>query len=160
MPCAFHLEHADGLAARQHLVGLGVVERDAQEIDLDAALAHEPHRGLQHGQRLEAEEVELHQARRLDPFHVELGHRHVRFRIAIERHQLGERPVADHDAGRVRRGVAVQAFELLRDVEGARDHRIASRSACRRGSSSIARLSVTGLAGFCGTSLQSLSTCP
>ena len=43
---AFHLEHADRLAARQHLVGLGVVERNAQKIDLDAALAHEAHRRL------------------------------------------------------------------------------------------------------------------
>ena len=34
----FHLEHADGLAARQHLVGFSVVERDAQKIDVDAAL--------------------------------------------------------------------------------------------------------------------------
>ncbi len=79
----------------------------------------------QHGQRLQAEEVELHQPRLLDPFHVELGDRHVGFRIAVERHQLGQRPVADHDAGGVGRGVAVQAFELLRDVEGAPHHRIA-----------------------------------
>ena len=48
-----------------------------------------------------------------------------RFRIAIERHHLGQRPLADHDAGGVGRGVAVQAFELLRDVEGAPHHRIA-----------------------------------
>ena len=88
-------------------------------------LRSERHRGLQHGERLEAEEVELHQTRLLDPFHVELGHRHDRFRIAVERHHLGERPLADHDAGGVGRGVAVQAFELLRDVEGAGDHRIA-----------------------------------
>ena len=81
-------------------------------------------RGLQHGQRLQAEEVELHQPRLLDPFHVELGHRQVGFRIAIDRHQFGERPVADHDAGRMGRGVAVQAFELHRDVEGAPHHRL------------------------------------
>ena len=85
----------------------------------------QPHRGLQHGQRLQAEEVELHQPGLLDPFHVELGDRHVGLRIAVERHQLGQRPVADHDAGGVGRGVAVQALELLRDVEGALDHRIA-----------------------------------
>jgi len=30
---------------------------------------------LQHGERLEAEEVELHQPRLLDPFHVELRRR-------------------------------------------------------------------------------------
>ena len=47
------------------------------------------------------------------------------FRIAIERHQLGQRPLADDDAGGMGRGVAVQAFELLRDVEGALHHRIA-----------------------------------
>ena len=82
------------------------------------------HRGLEHGERLQAEEVELHQSRLLDPFHVELGHRQVGFRIAIHRHQFGERPVADHDAGRMGRGVAVQPFELHRDVEGAPHHRL------------------------------------
>ncbi len=35
-----------------------------------------------------------------------------------------------------------------------------SRSACSFGSPSIALASVTGAAGFCGTSLQSLSTWP
>ena len=121
----FQLEDADRFGARQHGVGLLVVERDRRELDLDPAPAHQLDRGLQHGQRLEAEEVELHQARLLDPFHVELGDRHRRFRIAIERHHLGERPVADHDAGGVGRGVAVQSFELLGDVEGAPHHRIA-----------------------------------
>ena len=101
---------------------------------------------LQHGQRLQAEEVELHQPRRLDPFHVELGDRHVGFRIAVERHELGERPVADHDAGGVRRGVAVEPFELQRDVEQrARPPDRASRSACSCGSPSIACASVTGV---------------
>ena len=99
----------------------------------------QPHRGLQHGQRLQAEEVELHQARLLDPFHVELGHRHVGFRIAVERHQFGERPVADDDAGGVRRGVAIEALELERDVEGALDDRIAVALGLQ------ARLAVDGL---------------
>ena len=71
----------------------------------------------QHRQGLEAEEVELHQPRRLDIFHVELGDRHVRARIAVERDQLVERPVADDHAGGVGRGVARQAFELHRQVE-------------------------------------------
>ena len=121
----FQLEDAHRLGARQHGVGLLVVERDRREIDLDAALAHQRHRGFQHGERLEAEKVEFHQAGLLDPFHVELGHRHVGFGIAIERHHLGERPLADHDAGGMGRGVAVQAFELLRDVEGAPHDRVA-----------------------------------
>ena len=76
---------------------------------------------LQHRQRLEAEEVELHQPRRLDIFHVELGDRHVRARIAVERDQLVERAVADDHAGGVGRGVARQAFQLHRQVEQALD---------------------------------------
>ena len=116
----FHLEHADRLAARQHFVGLGVVERQIGEIDVDAAPLHQLDRAIEHGQRGEAEKVEFDEPGRLDPFHVELGDRHQRFRIAIERHQFAQRPVADDDAGGVRRGVAVQAFELLRDIERAR----------------------------------------
>ena len=46
-------------------------------------------------------------------------------RIAVERHQLLERPVADHHAGGVRGGVAIEAFELLGDLQQARDHRLA-----------------------------------
>ena len=90
-----------------------------------AALAQKCHRGLQHGERLETEKIEFHQAGLLNPFHVELGHRHQRFRIAVERHHLGERPLADHQARSVGRGVPVQAFELLRDVEGALHDRVA-----------------------------------
>ena len=105
-------------------VGRRIVERQRRQIDIDAALLQQLHRDVEHRQRLQAEEVELHQSRRLDPFHVELGHRHVGLRIAIERHQFAQRPVADHDAGGVGRGVAGQAFEALRDVEGARHHRV------------------------------------
>ena len=89
------------------------------EIDLDAAPADQLDRAFEHGQRLQAEEVELHQPGLLDIFHVELGDRHVGARIAVHRHQLRQRPVADDDAGGVRRGVAVEAFELLGDVEQA-----------------------------------------
>ena len=120
----FNLEHADHVAARQHLVAPASSSGRVAQIDLDAALLQQLHRDVEHRQRLQAEEVELHQARRLDPFHVELGHRHVGFRIAVERHQLAQRPVADHDAGGVGRGVPGQALEALRDVEGARHHRV------------------------------------
>ena len=89
---------------------------------MDIALPEQLDRDVEHRQRLQAEEVEFHQPCRLDPFHVELGHRHVGFGIAIQRHQFAQRPVADHDAGRVGGGVPGQAFEALGDVEGARDH--------------------------------------
>ena len=121
----FQLEDAHRFGAGEHGVGFFVVERDRRKIDVDVALAQQRDRRLQHGKCLEPEKIELHQARLLDPFHVELGHRHVGLRVAVERHHLGERPLSDHDPGGVRGGVAVQAFEPLRDVEGARDHRIA-----------------------------------
>ena len=82
------------------------------------------HGDVEHGQRLQAEEVELHEAGRLDPFHVELGHRHVGLGIAVERHELAQGAIADHDAGGVGRGMPRQAFEALGDVEGARHHRV------------------------------------
>ncbi len=44
-------------------------------------------------------------------------------RIAVERHALAQGPVADDDAGGMRRSVAVQPFELLGDGEGAGDDR-------------------------------------
>ena len=52
-----------------------------------------------------------------DIFHVELGDRHVGARIAVERHELIERPVADDDAGGVGRGVPGKSLELHRQVE-------------------------------------------
>ena len=122
---AFHLEHAHRLAVRQHLVSLGVVERQAGKIEIDAAPPHQLDGAIEYRERFQAEKIKLHQARRLDPFHVELGHRHQGFGIAVERHQLGQRPIADDDAGGVRGGVAVKPFEPLRDVEGAPGDRIA-----------------------------------
>ncbi len=121
---AFNLEHADHFAARQHGVTWRIVDRQRTKIEFDIALLQQLHGNIEHGQRLQAEEVELDQAGRLHPFHVELGDRHVGFRIAIERHQLAQRPVTDHHAGGVGRSMAGQALELLRDGEGARYHRI------------------------------------
>ena len=123
----FNLEHADHLTARQHGVGVLVIERNAGEVDVDTAAADELHRRLQHGQRLQAEEVEFHEPRLLDIFHVELGDRHIRARIAIHRHQLRQRPVADDDAGGMRRGMAIESFELLRRVEQRLDDRLLFR---------------------------------
>ena len=134
---AFELEHADRIgpapAARSSCVSSS---GELGKIDVDAAAAlDELDRLLQHGQRLEAEEVELHEARRLDQLPVELGDGEARLGIAVERHQLVERPVADHHAGGVRGGVAVEAFQLLRDLQQARHHRLA-----------VARLLQLGLA--------------
>ncbi len=87
------------------------------EIDVDAALCEQGDAGRERGQRLQAEKVEFHETRRLDPFHVELGRRHVGLGIAIERHEFVERPVADDDARGVGRGVGVEPFERLGDFQ-------------------------------------------
>ena len=92
-------------------------DRRLEELDLDALLGEQPLPFLEYRQGLEAEEVELHQPRGLDIFHVELRDRHVRARVAIERDQLVERAVADDDAGSVGGSVARQALELHRQVE-------------------------------------------
>ena len=114
---AFHLEDPVGIAFGQHPEGRLVIERDLRDVDLVPADLLD--RLLDHGEGFQAEEVELHQARRLDPFHVELGgrQRFLAVGIAVERHELVERPVADHDAGGMGRGVAVEALELQRQVD-------------------------------------------
>jgi hypothetical protein len=55
------------LAARQHLVARRVVERQRRQIEIDAALLEQLHRDVEHGQRLQAEEVEFHEARLARP---------------------------------------------------------------------------------------------
>ena len=64
---AFHLEHADHIAPRQHLVACGIVDRQRREIDVDIALLEQLDRDVEHGERLQAEEVELHEARPARP---------------------------------------------------------------------------------------------
>ena len=61
-------------------------------------------------------------------------------RIAVERHQLVERPVADHHAGGVGRGVAIEALELLARFRAG----VATIGSLSRASCSL-RLAVDGL---------------
>ena len=109
---AFKLEHTGAISPGQQLETLTIVERQLGDIDLVAT--DEVAGLLDHRQRLEAEEVELHEPRRLDPLHVELGgwQRLPAVGIAIKRHQRVEWPVADHDTGGMSRCIAVEAFEL------------------------------------------------
>src|SRR3546814_8457154 len=72
----FKLEHAVRLAPAHHLERLLFVEGDEREVDVDAAAGQQRAGALQHRQRLEAEEVELHQAGLLDELH-EIGRAHV-----------------------------------------------------------------------------------
>ena len=113
----FELEHAQRIAALQQLVSGCVVEREACRVELDAPPPQQHARGLDHGQRFQAQKVELHEASGFRPFHVELGRRQLGPCIAIERHELDQGTVGDDDAGGVGRGVAVKPFEPLADIE-------------------------------------------
>ncbi|QYU67449.1 DUF3857 and transglutaminase domain-containing protein [Leptolyngbya sp. 15MV] len=117
----FELEDAGRIPAREHRVGGFVVERKLREIERDALRGQQLHRAFQHRQRLEAEEVELHQARAFHMLHRILRDEHLGPRVLVERHDLHQRAAADDDAGGVGGGVAVAAFQLLRDVEQAGD---------------------------------------
>ena len=66
-----------------------------------AWLGQQIDRFLQHRKRLQPKEVKLHKSRGFDEFHIELGDRHIRTRIAVKRDQFGERPVANHNTGRM-----------------------------------------------------------
>ena len=68
------LEDADRVAAGEHLEGLGVVERDRLDVDLDPARAADDlDRVLDHVEVAQAEEVHLQQADLLDRAHRVLG---------------------------------------------------------------------------------------
>ena len=76
---------------------------------------------MQDGQRGEAEEVKFHQARLFDVLHRILRDEEFGTWIAIEWDKLDQRAVADHHAGCVGRGVAIQALDLESDLQQSRD---------------------------------------
>ena len=114
---AFHLEHPARIAARQHFIRLGVIQRQPIQIKIDAQLLEKANRALQDRQRRQPEEVELHQPRLLDIFHRVLRHQEVRLRISVQRHQVDQWPVADHHAGGMGAGVTIQTLDLQGDLQ-------------------------------------------
>ena len=89
----------------------------SRSISIRALLPDEVDGVAEDRQVRQAEEVELQQAERLDPVHLVLGHERVGVRRLLERHQLGQRLAADHDAGGVGRGVPGDALELAGEVD-------------------------------------------
>ena len=96
---AFQLKHADRIAAAHQLIGRLIIERQTIDIDTDAGLRQQLDCFFQNGQGFQAEKVKLHQPRFFNPFHIELRHRHIRFRVAVKRHKLLQRPVTNHHTG-------------------------------------------------------------
>ena len=136
---AFHLEDPDRVAVGHQFVGLGVVQRQGREIHPGPALLEEAQRLVDHRQGLQAQEVELHEARAFDPLHVELRRRQVRPRVLIQGRQFGQRPVADHHAGGMGGGVAVEPLQLQGHVQQAGDGLVLVASGAQ------ARLDLDGL---------------
>ena len=117
------LKHAGGLALAEHPVGVRVVLRHRREVERGAVAgrlpgANQPHRILDHGKGLEAEEVHLHQAAALqNVFAGVLGGDCAAARIAVQRYVVGKRIAPDHDARGVRGGVPRQSLQLEADIE-------------------------------------------
>ena len=128
------LEHADRVAAGHHLVGLRVVERERLHRDPLARRAlDDVQRVLDHVEVAQAQEVHLQQADLLDRLHRELRDRAVDLRAVLaragvgelERHDVRQRAVGDHDRGGVDRRVADDALEPLGDVDDLLGDRVA-----------------------------------
>ena len=114
---ALELEDAVGLAVAEELVGLRVVERDGVDVDVDALGPLDlVERIADERQRAQPEEVHLQEADALDLLHRPLRDDFVLLAL-VERHELGQRPGRDDDAGGVDRGVAGHALEPPRDGE-------------------------------------------
>ncbi len=115
------LEDAGGLAGLEELVGRRVVERDGAEVEglllgLEVgALVDEADGDVDDREGLEAEEVELDQARLLDVVLVVLGDDDLA--VLEARDVIPERPLADDHARGVHAGVAGEALQLLRLLE-------------------------------------------
>ena len=107
------LEDAGRVAAREHRVRLGVVDRDVVEREL----ADQLERGVDHVEVAEAEEVDLQQPERGDVVHRELRHDLLLRALLLQRDDVRKRLGADDDARGVDRVGARQAFERLRELD-------------------------------------------
>ena len=113
-PAALQLEERRGSPRADEFVGRRIVQGDRR--DREALRVGPPARidhldgAIDDGQRLQAQEVELHEADLLDLAHGELGDR---FAVdsPVQRDVFGERFLGNHDAGRVGRRVARKSFE-------------------------------------------------
>src|SRR5437773_2049646 len=117
------LEHAGRAARPEQLVDLRVLEVQRVHIERDpVALRDHPHRVMDHGQRAQAEHVDLQHPHLLERDHVVLGDDRLRLlRREADGDVVGERPGGDHHAGGVHRGVARQALDPGPELEDLAD---------------------------------------
>ncbi len=113
------LEDAERVAAREHVVGGLVVQRQAGEIaEVDTGRLADDADGLVDDVEVaQAQEVHLEQAERLDVAHRVLRHELGVGALLLQRQVLEQRAVADHDAGGVDRVGAHETLERPRHVD-------------------------------------------
>ena len=117
MPLDSNWNTAVGLAILEHLVGLGIVERDRIDVEELAGRALDlVDRVVDQRQRREAEEVHLQQTDALDLLHRPLGDDFVAGAL-VERRILRDRFRGDDDSGGVNRRMTRHALEPARDAE-------------------------------------------
>ena len=115
---ALELEDAGCVALAEHRVRRLVVERQVRDVDLDALrLLDQPDRLVDHVEVAQAEEVHLEEAERLDVAHRVLRDELGVGALALQRHVLDQRAVADHDGGSVDRVLAHETLERARHVD-------------------------------------------
>ena len=113
------LEDAVGVGLAEELVGLGVVERELVDVEVDPPVRTHHVSGLgDDGEVGQPEQVDLQQSDLGHAVHVVLGHRGaVTGSRALQRHDIGERFGSDHHGCRVRRCVAADPLQPLRVVD-------------------------------------------
>ena len=122
-PVGFELEESRRVAPREDGEGLGVVERNRLDVHrLAARLLDARQALLEHGQRLEPQEVHLEQPDRLHEMTVVLRAEQRVLVRGFDGDGLGERIAADDDAAGVHADLAHGAVEFLHDAEDAARH--------------------------------------
>ena len=113
------LEHAGGAPRAEQPVHRGILEVERVHVERrPVPLAHHGDRVVDHGQRLQAQDVDLQHPDLLEPHHVVLrddGVRHLG--RDADGDVLRERTRGDHDARGVHRGVPGQALDARAEVE-------------------------------------------
>ncbi len=159
---AFELEHPAGIAARQHLVGSRIIERQPGEIDLDAMAAQDTRpraagRSASSGPRKSNFTRPACSTYFIEYCVTSISERGSRYSgtSSISGRSPITTPAAWVLAWRYRPSSCSA-------ISSSRAHALVGRRAsrCSRGSPSIACCSVTGLAGLLGISSATLLTCP
>ena len=123
---AFDLEHAERIAAAQHVVDLRHLLRDGRQLPAFAVvLLDEVEAFADAGQHAEREHVDLQDAELVDVVLVPFDEGAVVHRAVADRHRLGQRPLGQDEAADMLRQMARHADQLLGELDRAPEVRVA-----------------------------------